>query len=161
MNKKLLIAFFTILCIISTQGFTYANSKIDSKAPSSISGYIDELDRIDNDIYILAKSILESKNNDDYPKFKRELNFIKDEVNSIRNNLSAYYNTINANNVVSRNILALQVGVDYFRVALEELSLLIEDSNNNNLDKYNILANYFYNKYSATETISWVKSQNI
>ncbi|MGL5312906.1 MAG: hypothetical protein ACRC92_06635 [Peptostreptococcaceae bacterium] len=158
MNKKLLIILFTFICITCTQNFSYANSELAYKTTPSLNAYISELERIDNDIYILGKTILESTNPKDYDKFKREIQFNREKIMSVRSSLSNYYDNINENNIESRNILALQVALDYFRVALEELDLLIKD--NPGVDKYNTLANYFYNKYSASETISWVKSQS-
>lgn len=143
----MLFSLFTVTIFANNQSIKTQTSK-----------YLDDLKSIENEYYLLGKSVLEEQcTNKNKETLKRDINFYLTNIADLENNMNDYLLTIKNDTVQYRNISTLIVVANYFQLGLEDLSILL-DSENDTID-YNSLESYFYSKILAAQALNFVGSQ--
>ncbi|MGL5346272.1 MAG: hypothetical protein ACRDA3_02890 [Peptostreptococcaceae bacterium] len=159
MNKNKYIAIMLINCLII--GIISFNTfAMDVGKESPVGEYLETIKKIENNYYFAGKGVIEeSCSNDSNSKNKlaKEIKFYLSEISELKNNMNDYLATIKNNKVEYRNVEALLLVSDYFRIGLEELLIILEAQNDS--VKYNSLESYFYSKVLAKQSISFVEGQ--
>lgn len=165
MKKTYLIAIiFTLIMYTSINCFSVSsanNTNISYNAISpTLSEYIKNLRLLDNDIYILGKSIFTnlSENKEMSANIQKDINFTMEKLKNIRNNLLTYSKNIKNDNLETRSATSLIIAANYYYLALEELNFILD--NYKDSDIYDASANFFYDKLLGSQTVDWVDNNN-
>lgn len=165
MKKNYTIAIiFTLIIYTSINCFSISNANtkiIDYNITSStLSEHIKNLRILDNDIYILGKSIFTnlSENKKMSSNIQKDIDFAIEKLKTIQNSLLAYSKSVKNDNLETRNTTSLIIATNYYSLALDELSFILD--NYKDSDIYDASANFFYDKLLGSQTVDWVESQN-
>ncbi|CEO11500.1 Uncharacterised protein [[Clostridium] sordellii] len=163
--KKVLtfIIIFIILFIPifnKTSYYTYAGTSLIQQGEKE-KNYLNELEIIQKQVYILSSNILQfiiDKSDESYKnQILKDAEFIKTQIRQLRVELSAYHQTKSGNVEKNPVSLALLNSLNYSSMALSYLVCLLNEEIIS--DQNECLQGYYFSKYQADQTLSWLKTQ--
>lgn len=159
--KKLISALLTFSLILSFFSFSYISIYAESKLvlvnpTDEEKGYIDELQRIQDELYIAGTSALKTVSDKSSKEdINKNLAYIKTQIKDLRIKLDEYHKKESPD--IDRNPISLGLlnTLNYYSMALSALEGFVNSGIPSDQNRY--LENYYFAKASATQTFDWVK----
>lgn len=161
MNKKFIkivtVISVAIYCFLIPINITKANEIGNDEFKSILNNFFKEEKLIRNDIYIYGENVYvnASKNLDNQDTVKY-LKYILNRIDTLEREIDISKDKYKGNSVEGRYISATKVILGYYRNAVYELLLYIDETKYES--RFEALDRYFFNRYTGKNTAEWLKS---
>lgn len=150
--KRVLIVFMT--CLLAFTTCIQAANLTNSETQSSVQETIDELLLLQNQIFTFAPKVIFTEGRDKASN-QRELEVFRNSLNAITENLRMQLDSVQTDDITSRNMLLLLSAVDFMQSAVIELGII--NTQDALVDRMLSLERYFNSRISAINTTQLVQ----